>query len=170
MIISNLKRTGARRAVVVAVLLLCGCAPPFSRAALDRVDRTITFKDLHSDPERYTGKWVMLGGSIIGVRNAKDGTFIEVLQRPLGGRGRPKDTDDTEGRFIISSARFLDAAVYRAGRLITVVGKVAGVKAEPLGEIEYRYPVVAAEELRLWEPNSGPRFTFGVGVGIYHGY
>jgi outer membrane lipoprotein len=147
-----------------ALLLVGGCAPPFSRASLDQVDRTVTFNELRSDPERYNGKWVMLAGEIVGTRNTKEGTFIEVLQRPMGRRGQPLDTDDTEGRFIMSTAKFLDAAVYHRGRLITVIGEVAGLKVQPLGDIEYRYPVVSARELSLWEPNSGPHFTIGVGA------
>ncbi len=155
--------------VALAVLLAGGCAPPFSQAALDQVDRSITFTELRSDPDRYKGKWVMLAGVIVGARNTQEGTFIEVLQRPTDRRGRPLDTDVTEGRFIISSAKFLDAAVYQGGRLITVIGEVAGLKVQPLGEIEYRYPAVALKELHLWEPGAGPRFSFGVGVGVFHG-
>jgi len=155
--------------ILSALLLVGGCAPPFSRAALDQVDRSITFTELRSDPDRYKGKWVMLAGVIVGTKNTQEGTFIEVLQRPTERRGRPLDTDVTEGRFIISSAKFLDAAVYHGGRLITVIGEVAGLKVQPLGEIEYRYPVVALKELHLWEPGAGPRFSFGVGVGVFHG-
>jgi outer membrane lipoprotein len=154
--------------VTLAVLLSAGgCAPPFSRAALDQVDKTVTFTELRSDPDRCKGKWVMLAGVIIGTKNTQEGTFIEVLQRPTERSGRPLDTDATEGRFIISSAKFLDAAVYHGGRLITVIGEVAGLKVQPLGEIEYRYPVIGARELRLWEPSSGPHFSFG--VGVFHG-
>ncbi len=157
-----------RLIVITALLFLSACAPPFSRSVLDQVDRTITFRDLRSDPERYKGKLVMLAGVIVEVRNAREGTLIEVLQRPAGRRGQPLETDSTEGRFIISTDQFLDAAVYHQGRLITVVGQAAGLKIQPLGEIEYRYPVITAKELHLWEPYAGPRFS--IGVGIYHGY
>jgi outer membrane lipoprotein len=169
MIILEKKYTGGLLAAVAALLLAGGCAPPFSQAARDQVDRTITFNELRSEPDRYKGKWVMLAGVIIGARNTQEGTFIEVLQRPMDRSGEPLDTDATEGRFIISSVKFLDAAVYHGGRLITVIGEVAGVKVKPLGEIEYRYPVVEARELHLWDPGSGPHFMFGVGVGIFHG-
>ncbi len=152
---------------VAALILACGCAPPFTRASLDRVDRTVTFKELWEDPDHYRGTWVMLAGVIIGSRNTADGTFIEVLQRPMGRRGQPLDTDETEGRFIIATTEFLDAAVYNGGRLITVVGEVAGAKVQPLGEMQYRYPVVSARELTLWEPGAGPHVVFG--VEFFHG-
>ena len=154
---------------LAALLWAGGCAPPFSQGMLDQVDRTITFTELRSDPDRYKGKWVMLAGAIVGTKNTQEGTFIEVLQRPMDHSGQPLDTDATEGRFIISSAKFLDAAVYHAGRLISVIGEVAGLKVQPLGEIEYRYPVVTLKELHLWEPGAGPWFSFGVGVSVFHG-
>ena len=154
-------------AALAVVLWAGGCAPPFSQAGLDQVDRSITFTELRSDPDRYKGKWVMLAGVIVSARNTQEGTFIEVLQRPTDRRGQPLDTDATEGRFIISSAKFLDAAVYHGGRLITVIGEVAGLRVQQLGETEYRYPVVEARELQLWEPSSGPHFIFG--VGVFHG-
>lgn len=155
---------------LAALLWAGGCAPPFSRQALDQVDRSITFRELQSAPGRYKGKVIMLAGVIVNTKNTAGGTFIEVLQRPLDRQGRPRDTDMTEGRFIITSAEYLDSAVYYAGRLITVIGEVAGEKVQPLGDIQYRYPVVTATELHLWEPGAGPRVHFSVGVGIYHGY
>ena len=94
----------------------------------------------------------MLAGVIIEARNTKEGTSIEVLQRPMDRRGRPYETDVTEGRFVITTDWFLDAAVYHRGRRIAVVAEVAGRKILPLGEIEYQYPVVVAKELHLWEP------------------
>ena len=163
----NRNKTIAAGIVVGALIALAGCAPPFSKAALDRIDRSLTYRELRSDPDRYRGTWVMLAGVIVGARNTTEGTFIEVLQKPMGRRGQPLDTDDTEGRFMISAAEFLDTAVYHGGRLITVVGEAAGAKVQQLGELPYRYPLVRAKELHLWEPGSGPQFVFG--VGVFHG-
>ena len=150
--------------LLVAVIGLAGCAPPFSKEMLGRVDRGITFRELQKDPDMYKGRWVMLAGVIIETRNTKEGTSIEVLQKPMDRQGRPHDTDDTEGRFIITTDRFLDAAVYYPGRRITVLAEMGGRKVLPLGEIEYQYPVVVPKELHLWEPSYGPQFFFGVGV------
>ena len=149
---------------LIAILGIAGCAPTFSKGTLEKVDRSISFRELQRDPDTFKGRWVMLAGVIIEARNMREGTSIEVLQRPMDRRGRPYETDITEGRFIITTDRFLDAGVYHRGRRITVVAEVAGRKILPLGEIGYQYPVVVARELHLWEPSSGPQFFFGVGV------
>lgn len=157
--------------VAIGLLFACaGCAPTFSSAALDRVDRSIPFRELQGNPGRYVGKWVLLGGVIIETRNTKEGTFIEVLQTPISRRGRPEETEETAGRFIIASPQFLDGAVFRSGKRISVVGEVSGKEVRPLGQIHYQYPVVTAKELQLWEPRSGPSVSFGFGVGIFHGF
>jgi outer membrane lipoprotein len=150
--------------LLIAVLGVAGCASPFAKETLERVDRSITFRELQRDPDAYKGRWVMLAGVIIETRNTKGGTSIEMLQKPMDRRGRPYETDATEGRFIIMTDRFLDDAVYHRGRRITVIAEVAGRKVLPLGEIEYQYPVVVPKELHLWEPSSGPQFFFSVGV------
>lgn len=160
----------SNRIIVLLLLVLAaaggiaGCAPIFSGKALDKVDRDIPFSALKNNPERYEGKWVMLGGEIIETRNTREGTVMEVLQRPLTRQGRPVETDETGGRFMVESPEYLDPAVYRQGKPISLIGKVAGQRVQPLGEIHYRYPVLNAEEIRLWEPRRGPRFSFGISV------
>lgn len=152
----------------VAATALAGCAPTFSKEILSQVDRTISFPDLVKAPEQYRGKSVMLGGVIIETRNSAKGSTIEVLQTPLDRQGRPRETDETAGRFIAETPEFLDAAVYQPGKRISLVGQVQGQEVRPLGEMNYRYPVLAARELRLWEPRTSPRFSFGFGLGVYH--
>ncbi|MGE5809539.1 MAG: Slp family lipoprotein [Nitrospirota bacterium] len=150
--------------LLITGLWVSGCAPAFPREITDRVDRHIAFKELLADPGKFNGSWVMLGGVIVSSRNAKEGTYLEILQKPLESDGRPVDTDATEGRFLVRTEEYLDSAVYHRGRLITIVGEVAGEETMPLDETTYRYPVLASKSMHLWKPSSGPRFFFGVGV------
>jgi outer membrane lipoprotein len=169
-------RTKYRRLVplAAAVIMLCaGCARPFPSQITDQVDRKISFSDLQKDPGSHKGKWVMLAGIIVSSMIEKDGsTYLEVVQKPADSEGRPLQTDESDGRFIAISKQFLDPAVYQGGRVITVVGEVVGDTVRPLGGMAYRYPLLAIEALHLWEPSYGPSssFSFGVGVGVFHGH
>lgn len=155
-------------AALVAVPQLVGCAPPFPKELLEKVEKNIPFAVLQKEPEKYAGKLLMVGGVIVDTKNLKEGTRIEVLQKPLDGEGRPELTDETGGRFLVMTQQFLDGAVYHRGRPITVVGEVAAPQVLPLGEMEYHYPVIAAKALHLWSPYSGPQFS--IGVGVYRGF
>jgi outer membrane lipoprotein len=155
-------------AAALAASIVVGCAPPFPKDLLDKTDRNVSFAALQKEPERFSGKLLMLGGTIVDTKNLKDGTQIEVLQKPLDGEGQPAVTDETGGRFLVVTSQFLDGAIYHRGRSVTIIGEVAGSKLQPLGELEYRYPVLTAKGLHLWAPYSGPRFS--VGVGVYRGF
>jgi outer membrane lipoprotein len=149
---------------LVALFVTAGCAPPFPKETLDKVNRTISFQELKKEPEKFKGTLVMLGGMIVASKNTKEGTLIEILQKPLDAVGRPLQTDSTEGRFIVQSDTFLDSAVYHEGRLITVVAEVIGRKELPLDDIMYPYPLLLMKDPHLWDPSQGPRFFFGIGV------
>ncbi len=148
----------------LTMVWMTGCAPAFQKEALERVDRNITFKELQKEPDKFLGSWVMVAGVIISTKTTKDGSLVEILQKPTDRDGRPLDTDATEGRVIAQTKEFLDEAVYHSGRLITVIGEVAGKKIMPIDEIMYQYPLLTAKALHLWRPSSGPRFFFGIGV------
>jgi outer membrane lipoprotein len=143
---------------------MAGCARPFSDEALNKVNKNISFAALKKEPEQYKDAWVLLAGVIIDSKNTKEGTVIEVLQKPMDRSSRPEDTDATDGRFIVQTDRFLDSAVYHRGRQISVIAEIIGRKELPLGEILYSYPLLVIKEIYLWEPSSGPLFFFGIGV------
>src|SRR5918912_2033256 len=81
-------------------LVSAGCTHVLSPGVRQQVDRTITFTQLRAAPESYTGRIVLLGGDIVSTRNLAEGTLIEVLQKPLTASDRPRDTDQTAGRFM----------------------------------------------------------------------
>jgi outer membrane lipoprotein len=157
--------------VLAALLLTAGCAPPtISPATLQQVDQTITIDRLRQRPGSFIGKNVLLGGEIIQTRNTADMTTIMVLARHLDLNKMPLAGTGSGGRFIVRQPTFLDPAIYRPGRKITVAGIVAGENSLPLGEIIYRYPVIENRELYLWPEEDylhrKPAVHFGVGIGV----
>jgi len=152
----------------VWVALSSACAPVISQENLKIADRQLGFDQILRNPDAYLGKTVLLGGSIIKTTPYPEKTQMVVLQHPLGYRYKPAAESASMGRFILSAPGFWDPAIYRAGRLMTVVGTVTGKETRSLGEIEYTYPHIANKELYLWpmeEIDTRPRFYFGVGVG-----
>jgi len=147
--------------------LLAACAPAISKESLRQADPNITFQVLVKDPERYTGKVILLGGQIVTATVREKETWVEVLHQPLDWQHRPQDTDVSHGRFLVRFDGFLDPAIYAAGKKITVLGEVQGKKVQPLKEIEYTYPVLFPREHHLWKPESlsGPLFHIGIGIG-----
>ncbi len=130
--------------------LASSCVHVISKDLRAQVDKAITFKDVLADPDAYKGRVVIWGGSIIEAGNQKDGTLLEVLQKPMGLDGRPKEGDVTEGRFLALYPGFLDTAVYARNREVTVAGEIQGKVARPIGQVEYNYPLISAGEIHLW--------------------
>jgi outer membrane lipoprotein len=134
------------------LVFLSGCAHVISQDLRDRADPALTFREVSNNPDFFRGKYVVWGGEIIQAINQKDGTtLIEVFQRPLGWRGEPKETTASEGRFLVSFEKYLDPYIFRRGREITVAGEILGEKMRPLGEMDYRYPLILGREIYLWE-------------------
>lgn len=151
----------------IMIYSLSACVPLFNREKMIEVDFEITFPALIKAPERYAGQTVLLGGKIIKIDFKEGTTWIEVLQLPLDWRKKPKETDESGGRFLAFSADFRDPAIFSPGRKITVIGLVTGGKSLLIGEKEYHYPVLKIQEVHLWpeEFKSGLFFHFGIGLG-----
>jgi outer membrane lipoprotein len=144
------------------VLLLNACATVISPQLMEQVDRNLTYGALASRPDEARGKIVLLGGTIVQTMPRPKETEIEVVQKQLSSSGEPYLTDKSEGRFLVVVDRFLDPAIYRSGRDITVAGEVQESVLRRLGEIDYRYPVIAAMELHLWkEPLTPQPYPYG---------
>jgi len=132
------------------ILIVAGCAPVISKDISDQVARDLSFKEVLQDPEAYGGKVVLWGGVIIKADNQKEGTLIEVLQKPTDREGRPKTVDHSDGRFLALYDGFLDVAIYSSGREVTVAGEIREKRVLPLGHIQYAYPLILVRQLHLW--------------------
>lgn len=145
-------------------VLLGGCASAFPTEVMRTVDTRISADDLRRDPAAYKGARVIVGGDILSTQPKPGETEIELLARRLRDDDSPERSDRSPGRLLLRSADFLDPAVYAAGRRISVIGTVTGVEERKVGELPYRYPVIAVERIRLWPQEVaeyGPYYPWG---------
>ena len=129
---------------------MVSCAP-LSREVMRQVDETLTYQVVRQDPDRYMGKMALWGGVLVEIINRQNETDLRVRQTELDVEKRPKEPDRSAGRFIVRYPGFLDPAIYKTGREITVAGEVIGKEILPLENILYSYPVILGKEIHLWE-------------------
>jgi outer membrane lipoprotein len=160
----------ARLLGICVLFVSLGCASGVSQQSRSQITYQGSFAELQKAPDEYRGETVMLGGKVLRADASEATSEIAVLQLPLDTSNKPKDTDDSEGRFLIRSDKFLDPAIYEQGRPVTVVGRLAGKQARSIGGFEYVYPVVEAVELKAWpwpQQKTSPSVHFGIGVGTW---
>ncbi|MGH9895355.1 MAG: Slp family lipoprotein [bacterium] len=124
----------------------------------------------------FDGVRVRWGGTIVSVKNRENDTLIEILGKALGSDGEPVAADDTLGRFMVRVEGFLDPAIYRPNRDVTVYGRLEKPTERTVGERPYTFPVVQSQTLHLWPDkpdyyrrDGGPNIRFGIGVGVGFG-
>ncbi|MGR9114452.1 MAG: Slp family lipoprotein [Gammaproteobacteria bacterium] len=133
----------------LVVLALQGCSN-LPVAIKNPPELDINYKDAIARLTKYQGMQVRWGGTIIDVENEETFTRIQILYYPLNGNGRPKLSQQTEGRFVLESPKFLDPAIYRKDSEITVAGRLKGEIIRKVGKKTLKLPVISAETLHLW--------------------
>lgn len=153
--------------VLWTFLTLIGCTAGISKQSRSQVTYQGAFSELQQQSQDLIGEIVLLGGKIIDTQNREGTTVLTILHLPLDSTDRPQNGDRSEGRFLVFADRFLDPAVYTKGHLVTVVGKLMSTEKRLIGELEYHYPKIKAQEIKLWEPDDiiVPRIRFGIGIG-----
>ena len=117
------------------------------------------------------GQKVRWGGEIISVEPRADVTCFEVLSRELWSDARPNRHDHSDGRFIACSKGFYDPAVYTKGRDLTITGMLNGTEQHKVGDYNYTFPQVSADQVYLWPKREYARgFYDGYGWGPYGPY
>ena len=157
-----------RLLLITLLTLLNGCAssPEFDTR---EVDFSLTPSSIIAEQENSTGKHVLWGGVILATQNLKTITQIEVLAYPLDSYHAPQKDKKPLGRFIIHHPGYLEATLYTQGKIVTVRGDIRKIEKAKVGESEYSYPVIYAQQLHLWSANSNKVKTslhIGIGIGL----
>ena len=142
--------------------VLAGCGSVMSEVALKKVDRGLTLDIVRAKPDAYAGRNVLWGGIIVASENMEDSTEIEVLETELFYDDTPQSESQSlsKGRFIIKAEKFLDTAVFKPAKRVTVAGVVKGAQTRKIGKMDYIYPIVMPMELKLFDPQ--PKIYIGV--------
>ena len=137
----------------IAFLLLSACAGQ-SMIPVDlekQVDSTLSFTQVKEAPTTHLGKVIVLGGEILDATRLKTHTRLTVLQLPTGRNHQPAmDRTKSQGRFLAFQSEFLDPATVPNGTRITIVGEISGATTELLDEMDYTYPTVTIQFLKVW--------------------
>ena len=153
--------------ILISLLLSCATMPDFDTT---QVDKSLTPQSVIAEPVITRGKIAVWGGTILGIRNLKDSTQIEVLAYPLDSSHWPLQEKKPLGRFIIQDRGYLEPTSYAQGRLISVLGSVSGTYSGKIGESSYIYPVINVQQLHLWSKGDDRRsrtsFHLGIGIGL----
>lgn len=137
-------------ALLFSLLTVSGCATQLAKPINQKIDNNPSLMQVKNNVESYQNTMVRWGGAIAGTFNEEQNTLIEIVSRPLDAQGRPRESDDTQGRFIARVNGFLDPVVFSSGRELTVVGKITGHEKRMIDSYEYDYVTVAVDTFKLW--------------------
>lgn len=137
--------------LILGCLTLSGCTHVLPAAARAKAVKGLDFATIKHNPDQYLGQTLLLGGLIVDVELAREGTTLEIFSYGLDYFGEPVTPDETGGRLLARTDRFLDPALYAPGRFVTLAATVQGRRTKPLGEIDYSYPVLSIDNIYLWD-------------------
>ncbi|GIW43301.1 MAG: hypothetical protein KatS3mg077_0583 [Candidatus Binatia bacterium] len=137
--------------VVGWILSGCGARVPENLRAGDIEPLTVA----QAQRGEGIGTRVRWGGTIAHAHVGAEETCLEVVARPLDDSARPRRGDQSQGRFLACRPELLDPEIYARGRSVTVLGRVREVREGTIGDRPYRFPVIAADSIVLWQEPEG---------------
>jgi outer membrane lipoprotein len=137
-----------------------------------QIDRTVTFEQIKSSPDRYNGNLVIWGGEVLSAKRLEDRTRIEVLQLPLTEDYTPtSEKPESKGRFLAfdTGKEIVDPAILTEGTPVTIIGEVRPPQMGSVGESSYQYPVLVIRDMTVWDQQSAVARSYPYS-GSYYGY
>jgi outer membrane lipoprotein len=136
--------------ITMSMLLFTASCSVISSEVRKEAEPAVAFKTLMKEANSYVGRTVIVGGYILATEKLADKTIILTLQAPLGFRNEPKSMDKSQGRFVVIHKDFLDPAVYRKNRKITVAGNVVGLTTKDDERCPNTCLTIESREIHLW--------------------
>lgn len=138
--------------LILALSALTACS--YMSPTIKPPTEDLSLKQVAENIELFKGKTVRWGGKIIAVENNEQQSEILVVQFPLNRVGRPDESNDSDGRFFIRSADFLDPEVYKKDSFVTVLGEVVDHKSITVDQKQLTLPVIQLIKDQRWPANN----------------
>lgn len=135
--------------LIIFFLFLPACAVISKEVRQQAID--VSFSDIKGNIEKYKGSVVLWGGTIVKAEITNQGSMLEVVQKPVNRAGEITDPDVSEGRFLALYKGYLDPAIYRKQRDVTIAGRLIGSEERTIDEASIIYPIVDVIEIYLWK-------------------
>ena len=136
---------------VISMLAVSACSIIPEKLQVSEDTNLIAFSNVRAMPKDNVGQTARWGGVIAKVENQAEKTMIEVVNFDLSASARPKQKQETQGRFRIYYSGLLDPVIYKIGKSITAIGTVGIFEDGKIGEHEYQYPVLNVKDVHLWQ-------------------
>lgn len=153
--------------LLTAVLAVSACAARYPEPIRTEATDLLEFTQAQHQADANQGRVARWGGVIADVKNSDDGTRIEVVNFHLNNFGRPRASDESQGRFVIYVDEFIDPEIYQRGRLVTALGEFDGLEEGQIGDFNYYYPVLDASGIELWSVQQQNPPLMHAGYGYY---
>jgi outer membrane lipoprotein len=140
-----------KKLLLLSVFLLSACNSIPERLRVSETTPLVEFADVRQMYQGFEGMQARWGGLIAKVDVREKQTMMEVVNFDLEGSSRPKVADNTQGRFRVYIDGLLDPLLYKEGRSVTVLGTIEASESGLIGEQEYLYPRLKAEQVYLWK-------------------
>lgn len=154
--------------VIIAIVLLTGCVTYPESVKVPEGTQLASFESVNQANSQLNDQQARWSGVIAEITNLSKQTRLEVLYYPPEGNGRPKTKGEPAGRYRVYVDKFLEPEIYKKGKSITVLGKVANKELAKIGEFEYEYPTLQQSTVYLWPKKrdlTKVEFYYG-----WHGY
>jgi len=93
---------------------------------------------------------VRWGGKIVSVNNDNQQSLVQIVHFPLNSYGKPIVGKESQGRFLVQTAEFLDPEIYKVGRLATFSGVILSEQTRLVDKKTLYLPVIQMRESHLW--------------------
>jgi outer membrane lipoprotein len=164
--------------ILLASCYLVGCASkPIPMGIQHAPEGDLQLVEAINNIEQHRETNVRWGGRIVGYEQKDGDYYIQILQSPLGHKGRPLIEQKTDGRFVLfvpkpdeSKPEEITDVHIAMGDYVTVNGNIQGTQEVKVGKQSMSIPLISVNEIYTWQATRNHHYYDPYFDGYYHAH